>query len=287
MATITFQLDDDAKAAYLAGDRTTWNALMTRISCWARGACCGNVQILTTGMFPVVTVNSDLCADQGPLLLEDGGTDYCSGVTADVTFTIGADDVSPLDPNTCAEPTLPTPTGLAAGATTATSVALTWNAVAGASSYTVEYRAGTSGAFTAFTPDATGPAQTITGLTAGTSYQFRVIAKDPQWTDSLPSATVTAATNLAAPGAFTAGTPTTTTIPLTWSTVAGATSYRLEYKLASEPTTWTTFTPDPTTGAATITGLTADTAYDLRVKALAAGFPDSAYSTTTATTAAA
>lgn len=67
-----------------------------------------------------------------------------------------------------APPILP-PTGLAAGATSATSVALAWNAVSGASGYNV-YRNGLK--ITAAPVSAT--AYTSTGLTAATTYNFAV-----------------------------------------------------------------------------------------------------------------
>lgn len=62
------------------------------------------------------------------------------------------------------------------------------------------------------------------------------------------------------------GTMTTTTAPLTWTTVPLADKYDVQYK-TSVATTWTDFTPDPTTGAVTVTGLVTGTAYNFRVRA--------------------
>ncbi|WTK78544.1 glycoside hydrolase family 18 protein [Streptomyces sp. NBC_01511] len=62
-----------------------------------------------------------------------------------------------------------TPAGLAAGAVTASSVALSWNAVTGATGYNI-YRDGTK------VQTATGTSATVTGLAAATSYQFQVSA---------------------------------------------------------------------------------------------------------------
>ncbi|MER5950072.1 glycoside hydrolase family 18 protein [Streptomyces sp. NPDC001904] len=62
-----------------------------------------------------------------------------------------------------------TPSGLAAGATTTTSVDLSWTPVSGATGYNV-YRGGTKVAST------TGASATVTGLTADTSYSFQVSA---------------------------------------------------------------------------------------------------------------
>ncbi|MEU0985371.1 glycoside hydrolase family 18 protein [Streptomyces sp. NPDC005953] len=63
----------------------------------------------------------------------------------------------------------PTPTGLATGAVTPSSVALNWTASAGATGYNV-YRDGTK------VQSATGTSATVTGLTQDTLYQFQVTA---------------------------------------------------------------------------------------------------------------
>lgn len=78
------------------------------------------------------------------------------------------------------------PTGLAAGATTASSVALSWNAVPGATGYTV-YRDGVRAT------TSTTAAATVTGLTADTAYQFSVSATNAAG-ESVKSAAVTART---------------------------------------------------------------------------------------------
>ncbi|MYT73667.1 MULTISPECIES: glycoside hydrolase family 18 protein [unclassified Streptomyces] len=62
-----------------------------------------------------------------------------------------------------------TPSGLAAGATTSSTVDLSWSPVSGATGYNV-YRGGTKVAST------TGASATVTGLSADTSYSFQVSA---------------------------------------------------------------------------------------------------------------
>ncbi|MFH8766120.1 chitinase [Streptomyces althioticus] len=84
------------------------------------------------------------------------------------------DDVSVLGPDGGGggdpEPTVPaTPGGLTVSGTTATSATLTWNAVSGATGYTV-YRDG------ARATAVTGTSATVTGLSAATSYSFQVAA---------------------------------------------------------------------------------------------------------------
>ncbi|MET9331518.1 glycoside hydrolase family 18 protein [Streptomyces cellulosae] len=84
------------------------------------------------------------------------------------------DDLSVLGPDGGGggdpEPTVPaTPGGLTVSGTTASSVTLTWNAVSGATGYTV-YRDGTRATVV------TGTSATVTGLAASTSYSFQVAA---------------------------------------------------------------------------------------------------------------
>lgn len=82
---------------------------------------------------------------------------------------------------------LPAPTGLATGAVTDTSVALTWNAVSGAADYAV-FRDGSP------VGTASGTSYTDTGLTAGTTHTYAVAARDNTGTAGPRSGTVTATT---------------------------------------------------------------------------------------------
>ncbi|MFJ5550435.1 chitinase [Streptomyces sp. NPDC093225] len=81
------------------------------------------------------------------------------------------DDLTLVGPATDPGPQQPpaTPTGLAAGSATATSVALSWSPAAGATGYTV-YRDGAKVLTT------TGTGATVTGLAPSTSYSFQVSA---------------------------------------------------------------------------------------------------------------
>ncbi|MDG9703090.1 chitinase [Streptomyces sp. DH37] len=100
----------------------------------------------------------------------------------DVLLT-GPGDPGEPDP----EPEAPAaPGGLAVAATTATSVTLNWNAVTGATGYHV-YRNGQKAL------SVQGTSATVTGLTASTSYEFRVSAVNGAG-ESAKSAPVTATT---------------------------------------------------------------------------------------------
>ena len=66
------------------------------------------------------------------------------------------------------------PTGLSATAITTTSATVNWGAVSGATSYNLQYKASTATLFT--TINLTGTSYNLTGLTAGTTYQYQVQA---------------------------------------------------------------------------------------------------------------
>ncbi|WP_031106639.1 chitinase [Streptomyces sp. NRRL S-146] len=103
-----------------------------------------------------------------------------------------ADDVSVFGPDggggTDPGPTIPSaPGGLNVSGTTSSSVSLAWNAVSGATGYTV-YRDGTK------VTAVSGTSATVTGLAASTSYSFQVTATNGAG-ESPKSAAVTGTTN--------------------------------------------------------------------------------------------
>ncbi|MFJ7044833.1 chitinase [Streptomyces sp. NPDC101112] len=114
-----------------------------------------------------------------------------------------ADDVSVFGPDGGGggdqPPTVPSaPTGLTVSGTTSSSVSLAWNAVSGATGYTV-YRGGTK------VQAVSGTSATVTGLAASTSYTFQVTAVNAAG-ESPRSATVTGTTT-ATPGGPGTGLP--------------------------------------------------------------------------------
>ncbi|MEV5913809.1 glycoside hydrolase family 18 protein [Streptomyces chartreusis] len=97
-----------------------------------------------------------------------------------------ADDISLVGPGVDAGQPPAAPTGLRTGAIAATSVALSWSPVAGATGYAV-YRNGTK------VQTVTGTSATVGGLTPSTAYSFQVAAVNDAG-ESAKSATVTATT---------------------------------------------------------------------------------------------
>jgi hypothetical protein len=84
-------------------------------------------------------------------------------------------------------------TGLAAGTSTMYSQPLSWSAVSGATSYLVEYSVTSSGVWHTATSTVTGTSFTVAGLSANTSYDYRVSGINAAGTGTA-STTVTSST---------------------------------------------------------------------------------------------
>ncbi|MFJ4963485.1 chitinase [Streptomyces sp. NPDC088729] len=144
-------------------DVSTWtpgSIAWTRLSTgFTTGANTTSVTVYTHGWYGQAAYYADDVAVTGP----DGG---------------GGEEPGPVVPGA--------PAGLAAGAATTTSVALSWNAVSGATGYTV-YRDGVK------TTASAGTSATVTGLAADTAYQFSVSATNAAG-ESVRSAAISART---------------------------------------------------------------------------------------------
>ncbi|GCE76484.1 glycoside hydrolase family 6 protein [Cellulomonas biazotea] len=162
------------------------------------------------------------------------------------------------------------PSGLTAGTTTSTSVPLTWTASTdnvAVTGYDV-YRG------TTLVATATSTSYTVTGLSPATAYSFTVRAKDAAGNVSAASTAVSATTQSgtvtdttapSVPTGLTAGTTTTTTVPLSWNASTDNTggSGVAGYEVLRGSTVVAT----TTSTSYTVTGLTAGTAYSFSVRA--------------------
>ncbi|MCK9408260.1 MAG: fibronectin type III domain-containing protein [Bacteroidetes bacterium] len=154
-------------------------------------------------------------------------------------------------------------------------VSLTWTAPSDGGSPITDYVVEVSENGASFVTFADGTsataAATVTGLTNGTSYTFRVSATNAAGT-SAPSTVSASVTPLSTPGAPTgvSGTPGNGQVPLTWSAPASTggtaiTDYVVEFNSGGS---WSTFADGVSTATnATVTGLTNGTAYTFRVSA--------------------
>ncbi len=170
----------------------------------------------------------------------------------------------------------PAPTGFTATAAGETQVDLVWNYSDGNSNYGIEQRLNSSSWIT-LTTIVTGTSYRVTGLLAGTEYEFRVQAFGDGTTyqaDWGPYSYGSARTDgelemPPAPTGFTATAISETEVDLVWNYDGGISNYGIEQRLNSS--SWTTLTINVTGTSYRLTGLSADTEYEFRVRAYGDG----------------
>ena len=180
------------------------------------------------------------------------------------------------------------PTGVGATAQSSTSIAVTWTAVTGATSYTIFRSATSGGAYTQVGTSASSPFTDV-GLTPSTPYYYVVKAVNSAGTSGYSSeaTATTSAPPVVAPGAPTgvgATAQSSTSIAVSWTAVTGATSYTI-FRSATSGGTYAqvgTSASSPYTDV----GLTPSTAYFYEVKAINSAGTSGYSSEATATTSA-
>jgi chitodextrinase len=167
------------------------------------------------------------------------------------------------------------------GNANATSVVLAWQPPAAgtaAAAYIVE-RVDNAGAAWTRISGTTDPLFAVTGLTAGTDYQFRVTATDAQGTPGPASASLAVRTAAEAAGGAPAPPqpPTILTAGESWITVQWTglapppDAYVLQYRAAETDAAWTS-APGPIDSVQyRVTGLSLDTTYQFRLAAIGNG----------------
>jgi titin len=204
------------------------------------------------------------------------GTAYSFQVAALNSVGTGSYSVSSSEITPFSVPGQPTSISGTAGIN---QVSLSWSSPASdggsvITDYVVEYSTNSGSTWATFVDavEAT-TSSTVTGLTNGTGYIFRVTAKNTAG-NGTASSTTSAIVPRTMPSAArsVAGTSGNAQVALTWSapvTTGGAvvTDYEIQY--SSNGTTWTTFSDSvSTTASVTVTGLTNGTAYTFRVAAV-------------------
>ena len=166
----------------------------------------------------------------------------------------------------CSTPACDAPGSLASSNITAASATLSWAAVSGAASYTVEYKASTATTWLVAASATTSTSINLTGLSASTIYNWRVRTNCSSNSSGFTDAQfTTAAAPCNAPGSLAGSNITATSATLSWAAVSGAASYTVEYK-ASTATTWLVAASATTSTSISLTGLSASTTYDWRVR---------------------
>jgi hypothetical protein len=174
------------------------------------------------------------------------------------------------------------PAGLTASAITTTSATVGWTAVSGAVSYDVDYKASTSSTWINAATATTATSVGITGLTQGTTYDYRVRTNCASGSSAYSAAQFTTTSSCGTPTGLTSSGVTTTGATVSWTAVSGASSYAVDYK-ANSSSTWISAATATTGTSISLSGLTSGTLYDWRVRATCSG-GNSAYATAQFTT---
>ena len=221
-------------------------------------------------------------ASQGTISGLSANTTYYMKVRV-ITATEPASALGPfsatISPKTAlTSPPPAAPTGFVSTGSTASSLSLDWNDVAGAPRYSISLS--TSSSFSSATNHLFVASQgTISGLTANTTYYLRVrvvTASDPAQSLGPYSATISAKTAVSgptpgAPTGFVSTGSTASTLDLDWDDVADAPRYSITLSKSSSFTSSTYHRFVASHG--TISGLSADTTYYLKVRVVTASDP--------------
>jgi hypothetical protein len=163
-------------------------------------------------------------------------------------------------------------TGLTASAITTNSATVGWSALTGANNYDVDYKLNTSGTWINAATATTNLSVALSGLTAGSLYDFRVRANCTGATGIYTQAqfTTAAVPTCGNVTGLTASAITTNSATVAWSTLTGADNYDVDYKLNTSGT-WINAAAATTNLSVPLSGLTAGSLYDYRVRANCTG----------------
>lgn len=172
---------------------------------------------------------------------------------------------------------LTTPSSLSTTGTTETSFTANWGDVSNESGYRFQWRIGQYGSWTTVLKSSNATSHTVTGLTAGTAYGWRVQAigtgaySNSLYTDD-QSVTTTAATitQLATPSSLSTSGTTSSGFTANWGDVANEDNYTFQWRVGTSGT-WTDVSKAAGSTSHSVTGLSASTLHQWRVRANGSG----------------
>jgi hypothetical protein len=174
-------------------------------------------------------------------------------------------DINNANITITAPPTCGIVSGLAQSNVTFTTADLSWSALAGATSYDVDYKTSSAATWTTAAVGTTATSVSLTGLTQSTLYDWRVRATCAAGTSNYTTAQFSTVISCVASTGLSTTSITSSSAVLNWATVPGASNYTVEYRLSTS-STWTVAAAANTTTSFNLTGLTASTAYAWRVR---------------------
>ncbi|MBK9486891.1 MAG: fibronectin type III domain-containing protein [Chitinophagaceae bacterium] len=167
-----------------------------------------------------------------------------------------------------AAPSCGTVSGLAASAITNTTATVSWTALGGALNYDVDYKLNSSGTWINAATATTSLSVALSGLTQGSLYDYRVRANCTGATGAYAQAqfTTTSPASCNAPAGLASSAITASSATVSWGAVSGAANYDVDYKLNSSGT-WINAATATASTSVGLSGLTASSLYDWRVRA--------------------
>jgi hypothetical protein len=148
------------------------------------------------------------------------------------------------------------------------SASFTWTSAKNVLYYIVNYKASSSSTWSS-NALVFGSSYTLTGLSTGISYDFRIETKCNAKNSNRQTLTFTTGSSCSSPSRLGTSNVSNSGITLKWSYLSSATNYTVEYKAATSSTwTGTTNTSDTTIS---LSGLAAGTNYDWRVRSNCSG----------------
>ena len=162
-----------------------------------------------------------------------------------------------------------------------TQINTSWTPVASATSYDVMRATDSAFTMNAFSQNVPSTSYSVTGLSANTTYYFRVRANTAVGTGSWCD-TVTASTWEVGTPTITIGTVTTTSVNISWGSAAHASTYTAQR--STDQSNWTSTCLDITTTSCNFTGLTTGLTYYFRVMAKNGSYSSAWSATANATT---
>lgn len=186
-----------------------------------------------------------------------------------------------------AMPTCGNVAGLVSSNVTTNSATISWSTLSGAINYDVDYKVNTTSTWTNLATGTTALTLNLSALSENTTYDYRVRANCSGATGAYTQAQFTTLTTVTcdAPTGLSSSSITSSSATVSWAAVSGASNYTVDYKLNSA-STWTTAAAATTSLFVNLTGLTASSLYDWRVRTNCTG-GSSAYTQAQFTTAAA
>ncbi len=164
--------------------------------------------------------------------------------------------------------TCPQPTGLTATNITTSSATLGWNAASGATSYDADYKLSSSSTWINAATTTTSTSVNISGLSSASVYDWRVKTNCSGESSNYATSQFTTQSppTCNSPAGLTSSSITSSSATISWNSVGGALNYDVDYKAASSAT-WINAAAGTTSLSVNISGLTASTLYDWRVRA--------------------